>query len=213
MGAARRDIDRAIEDELAGVTTETIARKTFADLATWYEEKYLKPPELRGELEIDGLRSWKKLKTPLKVLKEEFGNEALVTIDWSRIEDFRQRYQRTPTRHGKARMVHSPNRALELLRRMLNLAKRKPLKWIRENPFDDEEPLIHKGEEVERMVILSRLQEEMIIEACKGPRAHLRAAIIYAIDTAARPNEQFSTTKEHVKLDDGLTSSHVAGPR
>lgn len=196
-----RTIEREVENELAGLAVE---RKTFAWVADWYEKRYLKPPEMIGESEIDGLRSWEKLLTPLKVLRAEFGQEWIDTIDYDRVDDFRTRYQHTPTRHGKPRMVHSVNRALELLRRMLNLAKSKNRKWVLVNPFDEgDEPLIRKSEEVERMLILSHAEEDAILAYFAAPDECLHLlAVIYAIDTAARPNEQFSTRKRDVKLMD-----------
>lgn len=193
-----RAIEREVENELAGLAVQ---RKTFAAAAKWYEERYLKPPEMFGESEIDGLRSWYKLLSPLKVLRAEFGEEWLDTIDYDRIDAFRIRYQHTPTRHGKPRMVHSVNRALELLRRLLTLAKSPSRKWILANPFDEGEPLIRKSEEVERMLVLSHEQEESILHyfAAQTEQVH-RLAVIYAIDTAARPGEQFSTMKGHIQL-------------
>lgn len=89
-----RAIEREIEKDLAGLTVQ---RKRFVDAADWYEKRYLKPPEIIGESEIDGLRSWQKLLTYLAVLRAEFKEEFRDTIDYFRVDAFRVRYPHTRT--------------------------------------------------------------------------------------------------------------------
>lgn len=194
--------------------------KTFAELADYYEEAYLHPPNRKGE----GLKSWDKIKSRLKALKSEFGDEPLNNIDYERIDKFRKRFADTPIvrrRPGshflsppRLRGIASVNRALSLLRRMLNIARQKRTWGVTHNPFEDGDALIRVAKEVERMRILSHAEEKRLLATvrtnCGSGRADARhycnlyPAIIFAIDTAARAGEQFSTRVCDVDLDEGL---------
>ncbi len=196
--------------------------KTFADLAKFYEDEYLKPPKRDGE----GLRSWYKIKSRLKALKEEFGDEPLRSIDYERIEQFRKRLIETPIvvsrrrqtpdsrPQTRPRSMASVNRPLQLLRRMLNLARQRPRNWISEDPFSHGEPLVRTSIETKRMRILSRDEEKRLLATvrteCDSGRAdakHFKSlypAIIFAIDTAMRAGEQFLTRVSDVNLEEGF---------
>lgn len=195
----RRDLIEEFKREQVAIIVPP--SKTFKELAEYYEREYLQPPKRNG----DGLRSWDKLKSRLKTLKAEFGEEPLRSIDYARIDDFRKRFQKTKTWQKKDRGVTSVNRALSLLRRMLNLARQKPLRWISEDPFADGPPLIRTSLETKRMRILSHAEERALLAQCKAEkREHLRPALIFAIDTAARAGEQFSTRVRDVDLGQGF---------
>ncbi len=180
---------------------------TFAQLAAHYEKHFLHPPDRNG----NGLKSWRQVTSTLKTLKTEFGDEPLRAIDYERIDDFRIKLAGTKTRAKKTRGITSVNRHLELLRRLLNIARRKPLKWISENPFADGEPLTRRSKEVERMRILTHKEETALLAFVKsaGDRVHAQAihyqnlysALIFAIDTAMRAGEQFKTRVSDVHLE------------
>lgn len=73
------------------------------------------------------------------------------------------------------------------LRRLLNIAERNG--WVNKNPFKKGDALIHASDEIKRERILTREEEQRLIDACVGFRAHLRPLIIAAIDTGCRLGE------------------------
>lgn len=174
------------------------AGKTFKDLADYYEKEYLHPPNKQGQ----GLKSWEKLKHPLQVLRDEFGEELVRSINYVRIADFKQKFAATKTRHKTERSLASVHRPLELLRRMLNVARHR--QWFSGEPFHDGDPLVRKSKETKRMRILTHAEERNLLAQCKDARAHLKPALIFAIDTAARAGEQFGTRVSDVDLANGF---------
>jgi integrase len=73
------------------------------------------------------------------------------------------------------------------LRRLLNIAERNG--WIQKNPFKMGDALIHASDENRRERIIARVEEERLLAACSGRRAHLRSIIICALDTGMRQGE------------------------
>jgi integrase len=93
------------------------------------------------------------------------------------------------------------NRDLQLLRNVLNFALRQG--WMTKNPFSLGEPLISQAVEVRRERVLSRAEEEKLLLACTGPRAHLKPILICALDTAMRRGEIFQLRWKDVDLAGG----------
>lgn len=162
-------------------------RITFAELAEQYKNTYLIPPQYIDGRKIAGRRDWRRFRQILEVLTNHFGKRLLRSITYSDIEHFRTIRLNTPTKHGKQRAIATVNRELALLRRMLNVALRNG--WIARNPFNGGEPLIHPGDEKARERILTIEEEERLLAACSGPRAHIRPIVIAALDTGMRIGE------------------------
>jgi len=214
-------------DEIRRERVEVISHspgKTFRDLATFYEDNYLQPPKKNAtgaQASRLHLRSWDKLRSRLKTLKEEFGDEPLRAIDYERIDEFRKRLidkpiitGRPPNVRTRERSMAAVNRPLQLLRRMLNLARQQPRRWITEDPFADGDPLIRVSIETKRMRILSQAEEKKLLtevrtagNSGRSDARHFKSlypAIVFAIDTAMRAGEQFSTRVSDVDLDEGF---------
>lgn len=116
------------------------------------------------------------------------------------------------------RAIASVNRELELLRAVMRFAQRQ--RWISRSPFEEGTPLISKADETRRERVLSHDEERRLLDAC-GPRtlhykwrgkqitaqddgerrAHLRALIIAALDTAMRRGELFKLRWRDVDLE------------
>src|SRR5437762_1424962 len=79
------------------------------------------------------------------------------------------------------------NRELGVLRRVLNVALANG--WIHRSPFTMGKSLISVGDEKPRERILTLEEEARLLAACEGPRAHLRAILICALDTGMRRGE------------------------
>jgi hypothetical protein len=99
-------------------------RMTFARLAKVYEERRLFEAEYHEGRKTAGLRSVKSAKTFLAVLKDYFGTRQVRSITHSDVEKFRRERLKTETVRGERRTIAAVNRELELLRAMLNFAKR-----------------------------------------------------------------------------------------
>lgn len=162
-------------------------RMTFAKLAKVYEERRLFEAEYHEGRKTAGLRSLKSAKTFLAVLKNHFGMRQVRSITHSDVEKFRRERLKTETVRGERRTIAAVNRELELLRAMLNFAKREG--WLIRTPFEAGASLISKADEVHRDRLLSSSEEERLLAACTSRRTHLRPLIIAALDTACRRGE------------------------
>jgi integrase len=133
------------------------------------------------------------------------------------------------------RTIASVNRELELMRAVMRFAQRQG--YIMRSPFEMGAPLISKANEARRERVLTLEEERRLLEAC-GPRtivytrrgkkitaqdegerrAHLRALVIAALDTAMRRGELFKLRWRDIDLDARLIritafNSKTARPR
>lgn len=174
-------------------------RMTFAELAGVYEERKLIPAEYHQDRKTAGLRSLKSAKVFLSVLVDFFGARRIRSITHSDVEKFRRDRLKTKTVRGTERSITSVNRELELLRAMLNFAQREG--WLVRTPFNSGAPLISKADETHRDRVLSREEEERLLAACAGKRAHLRPLLIAALDTGCRRGELLQLTWQDVDFE------------
>ncbi len=230
--ADARDRVHELVKEIDTTEGRTLAheRKTFIDLASYYEKHYLKPAEYIEGRKVAGLRSLEGLSGQLNAARDYFGRRSLRTITYADLADFRSQRLKTPTRgdvarHASAlkeyekarkqkhkverpqlivtRTIATVNRELALLRRMLNVAQREG--WIARNPLSLGESLISVADEKKRERILTREEETRLLAACdNGRRRHLRPIIVCALDTGMRQGEIFSLRWCEVDLDKGM---------
>jgi integrase len=205
-------------------------RKTFAQLAGYYDKHYLKPAEYIEGRKVSGLRSLRGLAAQLDAARTYFGHRPLRSITYADLVSFRSSRLNAPTRgdvarhneelkqHEKAlkqrhkvelpnvrvtRSIATVNRELALLRRMFNVAQREG--WIAHNPFAMGEPLMSIADEKKRERILTREEEERLLEACSDARRrHLRPILVCALDTGMRQGEILSLRWRDVDLDKGV---------
>lgn len=178
---------RELDDH--GEQTLDAAQMTFGELADHYEKDYLNEPVYVDSRKVSGMRSSYDMKLKLKILKNHFGKRKLRSITHGDIGRFRGIRLNTPTKQGGQRSISTVNRELSLLRRVFNVAKRN--RWIINNPFSEGGSLISPGDERHRERIVTREEEENLLAACTGRRAHLRPLIICALDTGMRRGEIF----------------------
>jgi integrase len=178
------------------------ARMTFGELADYYDKSYLIEAQYVGDRKVAGLRSCYDGKFRLEILREYFGIRRLREITHSDLEKFRIARLGTKTKHDKQRSIATVNRELGLLRRVLNVAVANG--WIHRSPFTMGKSLISVGDEKPRERILTREEEERMLAACTGWRAHLRPILICALDTGMRRGELFKLVWADVDFDNKL---------
>lgn len=93
------------------------------------------------------------------------------------------------------------NRELQQLKAMLNFAIQND--WLILNPFAKCKGIISTALETKRDRVLSYEEEERLLKACTGRRAHLRAIVICALDTGMRRGEIFQMKWKDVDLSGG----------
>lgn len=182
---------------------------TFTDLVARFEEKRLIDPIYLGERKVAGYKSKDRLENRIKRLKEYFSEIRLEDLTLGKIEDYKLHLIRMPTQrkdaegNPKQRSPYDVNHQLRTLRLLLNFAKRNH--WIKENPFNiANEPLINPSDELPRHRPEKKGELEKLLKQCIGPRAHLRAWIVVAIETAMRPGEIDRLTRADVLFDQGV---------
>lgn len=179
-------------------------RLSFRKLAELYSDHKLKPPVMKGAVRIAGMRSFEQQKQFLKPLTEHFGSKAIARITHADLEHYREKRIETPTKHGKPRSLAQAHRELQLLRAILNFAKRQG--WLERSPFEMGSPVIRHGDEPKRDRILSRDEETKLLAACVGPRAHLRPMLVFLLDTGCRKGEMLSLQWRDIDLESGLVN-------
>jgi integrase len=200
---AKRIIKEILEDlETKGEQAIHASRATFNDLADAYKAVKLKPAEYRDDRKIAGMRSLASASCHLDALVSHFGPTLVRSITVGRIEQFKQTRLSQKTKRGKDRKVASVNRELEVLRAMLRFAVCEGL--LDKNPFElASAPIISKADEVKRIRVLSRDEEERLLEACgpDTPRANITPLIVAALDTGCRRGELLSLVWSDVSFE------------
>lgn len=210
---AQRLISQMSEHRLNhGDTAIQSEKMKFVDLMERYEKTQLQEAiyDESGN-RILGLRSIAPVRSALKPLKEYFGRRIVKDIRISDIETYKAQRLRTPvtceinlreenpfggrkkyitTKETtfRPRKIASVNRELELLRKVFRFAKAESL--LISSPFDNKS-LVSASRETQRDRVMSHEEELRLLAVCVEPRAHLRAIIITALDTAMRRGEIF----------------------
>jgi integrase len=204
--ADKRKARAAVEEmrrELATHGEETLRsdRLGFAALAAEYQQTKLIPAVYANGVKIAGRRSVKSLESHFKVILDHFGHKTLRSLKPVDIENFKTRRLSSVTMRGGARKIASVNRELALLRAMLNFAVQNG--WIIQNPFEKTKGVISTTAEAERDRVLSFSEEERLLAACTARRAHLKALLVCALDTAMRRGEILKMRWRDVNFESG----------
>lgn len=192
-------VRKKIEAKLAEGSADEFAhaRKTFEDLAKFYELHYLKPAVFVNGRKISGARSYVKVRSFLKPMRAHFGARRLSGITFNQLNIYRESRLAEPVvfrnkageiTSSRQRAIASVNREMQLLRAMLNVAVRE--RWLKSNPFAGGSGLIDVEAENQRERILTPDEEAAALAACDHPRRlHLRPLLLVALDTGMRFGE------------------------
>lgn len=144
----------------------------------------------------------------VEALKAFFKRKTFAEITSMLIEKFKSERRKTPIVSGKGesmksrpRRPASVNRELECLSSIFSMAMRKPHRLVRENPCREVAKL---KEENRRSRYLSPDEEERLLAACTGKRAHLKPILVVALNTGMRRGEILSLKWPQVDLARGF---------
>jgi integrase len=195
---------RQIDDEGSKVVDFNLM--TFNHLSDYYEQHYLKPAEYVNGQKIFGLRDVARPKEFLKHFKAFFGKKKLREITYGDLLIYRERRFKVHTQYNRQRTMASWNREAAVLRRIFNIACQQG--WILKNPFHCGDPLIIVSAERRREKILTVTEEARLLEACNSHpyRSHLKALLIFLIDTGCRKGEALKLRWRSVCFDSGVIS-------
>lgn len=195
-----KEMLREIEDR--GEASLDTSRLTFAHLAKHYKDRYATPAKFIESRKVAGLRSHTEVKRIVQILSNHFGGKRLRSITHGDVLQFRTlrldtkvKFKNAPDRQ---RSIATVNRELTVLRRMFSIALREG--WILRHPFSGSDTVISPSDETKRTRVLSRAEEELLLDACDGPREKLRRIIICALDTGMRRGEILSLRWKDVDL-------------
>jgi integrase len=192
---------REIEDH--GPEVVTGERMSFADLARLYEDRKLIPPQYQGGVKVAGLRSYKSYKQRLKTLVAHFGRKHVRHITHSDLEQYKLTRLALKTWRGDERSHADVNRDLQLMRIVLNFARKQG--WLVKSPFERGGALINTSHERKRDRVLSRDEEARLLLACETKaRRHLKPVLVALLDTGLRRGELLSLCWADVDLGAGV---------
>lgn len=187
---AKRAVDEMRQElEMHGQETLTSDKMTFSELVEKYRAVKVVPASYQNGIKISGKRSLVYFGYILPTLTDYFGHKAIRSIKANDLESFKQKRLNSITMHGRMRKIASVNRELSILRTILNYAVQND--WLLKNPFVSCQGIIAISAEVERDRVLSFEEERRLLVVCTGPRKHIKALLICALDTAMRRGEMF----------------------
>lgn len=116
---------------------------------------------------------------------EFFGDRKIRSLTYGDCKQFKD--ARVVVKHkwtGKPRSIATVNRELEILRAILKYAHNHG--WLKFNPFTAGPALIQKRLETRRSTIPTAEEEDRLIAACVGRKAHIKLIVIATLDTGLR---------------------------
>jgi integrase len=153
----------------------------FAELAAWYERKYLVPPIYKDGAKVKGLRTWKAQRVALARLTEAFGKYRPNQITFRVLEAYKDKKLETSG-------IAAVNRDFALLRTLFKKAIRHG--FMMTNPFDVGDQLIETALEKSReSQITPRIARRLLARARKSESPLLYYLILVMKNTGGRPSE------------------------
>lgn len=195
---------RQLDDE--GTKAVDFSRLTFNDLADFYAQRYLHEAVYVSGQKVSGLRDVARPKELLKHFRAYFGKVKLREITYGHLLSYRDKRFKVLTQYKQQRTLASWNREAAVLRRILNIACQQG--WILKNPFHCGDPLIIVSAERRREKILTVSEEVKLLEACDSHpyRSHLKALLIFLLDTGCRKGEALKLRWRSVCFDSRVIS-------
>jgi integrase len=201
--SAAKELIRDFEARLksSGIVTVETRKLTFADVAAEYERVELVPAVIVDGHKVSGK---KQLETPKGILKRVlipyFGELPIQSITRPDIEEFRRERFTVPTWRKQQRTIRTVNYELAVLRQVFYFAASK--RWLDGPPQEMFRKLISPANETKRDRLLTPDEQKRLIQHCEGPRIHLRALIIAALDTTLRKGNLLRLTWADVDFND-----------
>jgi integrase len=110
-------------------------------------------------------------------------------ISYGHLLSYRDSRFKIHTQYKRQRTIASWNREAAVLHRIYNIACQQG--WLLKNPFKCGDPLIIVSAERRRETVLTPTEEVKLLDACAShpQRVHLRALLIFLMDTGCRKSE------------------------
>lgn len=171
---------------------------TFANLADFYEKRYLHDAVYVNNQKVSGLRDAASSLRHLRNFRNYFGRKKLREITHFDVQSYRDERLKTITIHKRQRTISAWNREACVLRRIFNIAVQQG--WLLRNPFNCGDPLILVSAERRRERILTKQEEIRLLDACDSHpyRRHLKPFLIFLLDTGCRKSEALKLCWESV---------------
>lgn len=189
-----KDLSKTADKWLKQEAPESLdpLRMTFEDLSKVFEKKKLVKAKYVNGRKVSGRRDLSAPKAWMASLREYFGKKKLIGLKHSDLEDFKSHLADKPVRGDEQRSMAAINRELEFLRTVLNFAVTNH--YLEQNPFHagKGKPIIDRPAENKRERFPTFGEELALLVQCVGPREHLAAPLIVAVDTGLRRNEMMT---------------------
>jgi len=161
---------------------------TYRQADAFYRAEYLHEAKFINGKKLSGFRQdIRSVHRYLDRALEYFGDMYVDAISYRDLQRYKDMVANLPVRNGKKRSVSDINHHLKRVRRLLNVAIEQG--WIETNPFSRGSSLIVESFEVERTRIVSPEEETRLLAQCDKWRKHLKAVVIFAIETGMRRGE------------------------
>jgi len=204
---------------------QTGERMTFNQLADISERIFYKPAEIVQGRKVAGIRSIVTVKGQINKLKTFFGKRLIKDLTTESINDYKLwRLKTDSALLGRPVKITTVNRELSVMRKIMRYAFGKG--WILKDIFFNAK-VIDVSAEIERTRLLTKDEENRLLNSCQGEREitykrkikgiekevtatisvdnpHLKAIITLAIDSGMRRGEIFKLRWQDIDFDNNL---------
>ncbi len=204
---------------------QTGERMTFNQLADISERIFYKPAEIVQGRKIAGIRSIVSVKGHINSLRTFFGKRLIKELTTESMNDYKLLRLKTNSELlGRPVKITTVNRELSVMRKMMRYAFGKG--WILKDIFFNAK-LIDVSAEIERTRLLTKDEENRLLNSCQGERQitykrkikgiekevtatisadnpQLKAMIILALDSGMRRGEIFKLRWQDIDFDNNL---------
>lgn len=167
----------------------------FSELCTRWADIELQEPVYHNNTKVAGRKAVANVKNHMEVIRSYFGHRDFRTLSYGDLQIFQRYLLTTPytvnlTDVKKNRAIATVNRYMQTFRQILLFAVREG--WLHQTPFKMGKPLISLTDEKPRTQVLTKNDEQVLIQYCCAERSYMRPVVIACLYGGMRPGEIFS---------------------